>query len=265
MSLKRRSLLTATMIAVILGGSAGLPTTVFALSCAGGSVSFAGNKNFSLDHPKGTASDIQAKNPSLCTGTAATFSSSWIAIEGGAVAPGYNILQIGYDKCRDSALVLACGDTSPQSTFYHLWAYGRNPNQGCGAQAVEPTPIFIAGTPSGTPRFKIERGTSTQNYDYRLYINDVLKASKPQSALENCWTGGTVRSTFFNEVFDDNTQSGGNAADKQDYVDVRWKTDAWYLFTRPLGANCDTVQRASQRCITSTVDSNNYYSWDASY
>ena len=217
-------------------------------------------------HPKGTAASIQAKNPTLCTGSTATFSSAWVAIEGGAVPPGYNILQIGLDKCRDGTPPdLACGPTSPQNTLYYFWAYGRNPNQGCGAQEIEPVPIAISGTPTGTPRFKVERGTAAQSYAYRLYIDDVFKASKPQSDLESWWTGQTVRSSFFNEVGDANTQSGGNSTDKQDYVDVRWKTDAWYLFTRTLGANCDFIDRASQKCITSTNDSNNYYSWDTNY
>ena len=176
------------------------------------------------------------------------------------MAPGYSILQIGFDKCRGGA----CGPTSPQNQLYYFWAYGRNPQGACGA-GIAPVPVAIAGTPSGTPRFKIERAGADRAYHYEVLIDNVLKGYVFIGDVESCWTGGSARSSFFNEVLDLGTQSGGTSVDKQDFRDVRYKTDAWYLLTRGLGDDCDIIDRTTQRCITSTTDNNNYYTWDTRY
>lgn len=262
---RRRPLPAALLLVMALGGLGVVrPQAVAAVSCAGqpdGDADFAGNKQSPLAHPLGTAATIQAVSFALCSGTADTFSSAWIAIEGGAVPPGYNILQIGYDKCRGGA----CGPTSPSNTLYYFWAYGRNPGGGCGAE-IAPVPVDLGNATAGAmPRFRIERAPSTRAYHYELYIGTTLEAYKYIGDVENCWTGGSVRSSFFNEVYDLGTQSGGRVADQQDFQDVQYKTDTWYLMTRALNASCDFVDRTTQRCHTSSNDSNNYFTYDTRF
>ena len=92
-----------------------------------------------------------------------------------------------------------------------------------------------------------------------MYIGDV----------ETCWVGGGTESVFANEMLDFATQSGGRYADKQDFIDVRYKTGTWNLLTRALGHACDVIYYPDppdwQNCITSTSDSNNYYAWDSRF
>jgi hypothetical protein len=258
------------LLVALLGASssfafqASRPLSAAAVSCAGqpdGDADFNGNKQSPLAHPLGTAATIQAVSFALCSGTNDTFSSAWIAIEGGAVPPGFNILQIGYDKCRGGA----CGPTSPTNTLYYFWAYGRNPGGSCGAE-IAPVPVDLGNASAGAmPRFKIERAPSSRAYHYELYIGATLEAYVFIGDVENCWTGGSVRSSFFNEVYDLGTQSGGRVGDQQDFQDVQYKTDTWYLMTRALNASCDYVDRTTQRCHTGSSDSNNYFTYDTRF
>lgn len=124
----------------------------------------------------------------------------------------------------------------------------------------------LAGTPSGTPRFKIERAGEDLAYHYNVLIDNVIKNYVFIGDVENCWVGGALNSAFANEVHDNNTQSGGKVSDKQDFRDVRYKTSVWNLLTRGLGDDCDVINRpVSQECITSTTDSNNFYAWDSRF
>ena len=129
-----------------------------------------------------------------------------------------------------------------------------------------PVPVRIPlAAPTGEHRFKIDYAGAPGVPRYVAYIDNDGVHDKLASDLEDCWPTGVVRSGFLNEVFDLGTQSGGRVADKQDFEDVRYKTGAWNLLTRALGATCDYQDRTTQRCITSTVDSNNYYMWDTRF
>jgi len=189
-----------------------------------------------------------------------TFSSAWVAIDDGGTGDRLSILQIGFDKCRDT-----CDTGTAENNLYVFWAYGRNPGGPCGAE-IGPVPKFLQNSPGGSPRFKIQRAGADLAYHYELYMDNVLKAYKYIGDVDVCWPGGAIRSSTANEVFDLGTQSGGKAADRQDFIDVRYRTgNTWSLWSRTLGADCDLIQRTTQDCITSTTDSNNYYSWDTRF
>jgi hypothetical protein len=112
---------------------------------------------------------------------------------------------------------------------------------------------------------KVERAGVDLNYHYQVWIDGSVKGFKYIGDLENCWTGGTVRSLFFDEVYDFGTQSGGRVADPQDFTDVQYKTDTWHLMTRTVNASCDIVERTTQRCRTSSSDTNNFISYDTRF
>ena len=150
-----------------------------------------------------------------------------------------------------------------QNTLYYLYAYGRNPGGQCGA-GIAPVPIRVQlPNPTGEHRLKIEYSSALDTY--QLFVDNVFYRNQPATDLQDCWPTGVLRSGAFNEVVDVGTQSGGRVADKQDFRDVRYKTGVWNLLARPLGDECDFEQRATQECLTSTVDSNNYYMWDTRF
>lgn len=257
----RKRLTVAVGLLSLLSSALARPPDAAALTCAGGAVYFNGNAQTPATDPRGMAASIQAYNPVLCSGGSAAFSSAWVALQGTTSGGLFNILQIGLDKCQAGA----CPSGNPVGQLYYFWAYGRNAGGPCGV-AVPPVALALSGTPSGTPRFKVERAGEELAYHYNVLIDNAIKNYVFIGDVENCWVGGAQDAVFFNEVLDNNTQSGGRFADKQDFDDARYKTGVWNLLTRTLGADCDFIDRpTTQECITSTTDSNNYYTWDSRF
>lgn len=223
---------------------------------------------FPSPHSYGSQATIEYWNHSLCGGTApdGAFSADWVALAR-AGAYGFNIFQIGYDKCKNGPVIpddVQCGPTSPNNVLYYFWAYG-NEAGFCG-QAIPPVPVFISYPPSGTHVFKVTRGAAP-TYDYQVFIDGALKAWVYQSDVENCWDGvGSRHTEIMSEVWDAGTQSGGSKSNKQGYTDARYRTELWfYPLTRPLNAECDFTDRVSQHCNTSSVNTDDYYMYDSRF
>ncbi len=238
----------------------GHPQVVAASSCTGVGSYFAGNEEpLSSPAALGVSMNIEEFNHSLCGGTSDSFSSDWVALEGTHAYPGYNIFQIGFDKCK----LGACGPSSPENTEYYFWAYGRNPGGSCGL-GIGPVAMSFGNATAGSPFFKIQR-ESVPDYDYQAFKSGVFVRGQAKSDLEICWPGGVQDAALFTEVFDDGTQQGGSTSNKQDFTNVRYFTNTWYNLSRTLGHQCDVQQRVSGHCNTSSSSTNDYLMYDSRF
>lgn len=236
---------------------------VAALSCNGGDAHFAGTSDTHTNAVRGGSAKIEFVNEELCTTTgAASFSSYWSAVVGFHPDDtlGFNIFQVGVDECRNTA----CPSGVPTNTPYYFWAYGRMQSAACGV-AVVPSPHLAPKGNAGSGLLTytvIRENVPGQGLTYKAKISGQTQAHFPEATLLTCW-GGVDAVQIFNEVLDDNDQSGGPNSNRQNFEAPQWHNGAsWAPITRAAGSTCDFVDASTQRCQWASDGSDKWWSWD---
>lgn len=192
----------------------------------------------------------------------------WVAIVGDDPYDfaGYNIYQVGIDKCTNGA---ASGCPSGQNNVpYYFWAYGRMAGPNC-TQEVVPIPhkAPLGNAVDSSYWYAIRR---SGDY-YVASIAGLQQDSKYAFYLDYCWTSeyqaddGVDGAQYMNEVRDANTQSGGSVSDSQFISSVTWYDAAGtsHSLWRPYTQLCDRHDLTTQRCKVASNLHDAWYSWDS--
>jgi hypothetical protein len=269
-----RSRIAAIATPIALLGSPLSVQPALAISCGSGATGWAGMHQNVSGGARGAQAYLEYFNEALCSGSSPTFSSYWVALVG--VYPpnglGYNIYQVGVDKCKNGDCLPPSQGGGPENQPYYFYAYGREPNGPCGSAGVQPVPKLApmgnAG-PGYPPRFKVERLPDPDQPNlnrYFLYIDGALQNSRPAGNLEPCWAGGPVAAQYMNEVHNAGTQSGGIVSNHQGFTDVRYRDNSyWRVFSRTAGSECDFEDFGTQECQVHSSATDDWFSWDTRF
>lgn len=248
-------------LAIVLGLTSALlattpPWTVSAVGCDTGA--FRGFTGTILGGPAGldgATADIEFVDEQLCSGTAATASSYWVAL--GNIDDPFNIFQVGVDKCR--------GPGCPQTNeAFYFWAYGWDESTLCGGEHP-PVALFIADyTGSGSDLFTVIRNTATTPDRLESRINGGMIRQQAWQTFEDCWDGGVTHIAYRNEVVNKGTQIGGPNANRQNWESVRYHEGSWKYFVNP---SCSAVPATwtHAKCAYDPSTVGKFWSWDTRY
>jgi len=194
-------------------------------------------------------------DPTLCSGTGTSFSSSWVAVVGDG-GP-WEIYQVGIDKCHNTG----CNpDNGVVDRAYYFFAYGREESSSCQAIAPEPIKAPMGLTSAGSYWYQIYKN----GFYYYARIAGSQQDFRIDTALETCWVDGPTGAQYMTELWDLFDQNPGRVADQQFFSSATWTNSGGSLVSvyRPYSSNCEIVDLSSMRCRVASNLHDSWYTWD---